>query len=161
MEVHDGLTQRRMNRDGSCNIYCKRCHRLVGTNNGSSGIVFGSVTACAICVAADEDIVLPDDVIEGLNSVRLPNGYLVPEFVVVSAARRDEEAQKTDPMGHDPENNLNQRYWFRAATLGVIKSIKERLTKSESKAQQLARDKKRKRIFERSIEDALRDSVDE
>ena len=90
MEEH--FLPRRNNRDGTRNIYCRQCHRVVGTSNGTMG--FGSVSSCAICLAAEEGVVLPPEVLESLDQVRLPgDGLFVSQFVM-QEAKRAEEAQK-------------------------------------------------------------------
>lgn len=145
---------RRVNRDGSRNIYCRRCGRLVGTN--TANINFGSVTACAVCDAADNDIELSNDVLESLQSCRLPgDGLIVPQFVL-QEERRNEAAIKEDPMSTNPEDRLGSRFWMRAATITAVKTVRDKIATALG-SQKLARDKKRKRIFDRSIADELED----
>jgi hypothetical protein len=150
-----GALPRRYNRDGSRNIFCRRCHRLVGTN--ISQTYFGSVSACAICLAAEEGTELSDEALQAMHSVRIAgDGMLVPSFVL-QEDKRSEEAAKTDPLSNNPEDRLSMRHWFRAATIGgLAKTVKELITKS-SGAQQLAKDKKLKRVFSRSIEESIED----
>ena len=149
---------RRVNRDGTRNVFCRRCHRFVGVSNPSMS--FGSVSSCAICDAADNNIEIPPDILETLNAASLPVDGIIAPALVLQEAKRAEEAAKTDPMGNDPEAALTLRYWLKAATVAVVKTVREKL-KTTSGAQALAAQKKRKRIFDRGIEELLEDPSDE
>ena len=149
---------RRYNRDGTRNVYCKQCHRFVGTNTTSNQ--FGSVSSCAICLAAEEGVELPPDIIAGLHAVRLPgDGMVVPQFVM-QEAERSEAAAKSDPLSKSAEDRLGMRHWLRARTIEKVKSVRERIAKTLG-SQALARDKKRPRIFDRPIKDSIDNLEDE
>lgn len=143
---------RRYNRDGSRNIYCRRCKRFCGTN--LSNTYFGSVSACAVCDAAEKGIEIPPEMLEQLDAIRLPgDGLVVPSFVL-SQDRKAEEAAKADPLSKNAEDRLSLRHWLRASTLKVVKTVAEKV-RTVSGAQQLAREKKLKRVFERGLDELI------
>lgn len=157
MNYEGSLPPRTRLRDGSRLIYCKRCSRLVGVLGGMAN--FGSVDVCAICDAADRGEVLPAETLEALNSSPIPGIGLVPKNVVFSVDQQNEAAKVTDPLTKGEASAvLGPRYWLRAATIAVKKTLKERLVGKDIPAsQKLAIQKRRKPIFSRSLEEEMKD----
>jgi hypothetical protein len=120
-------------------------------------INFGSVSDCAVCVAADNGEELPPEVLASLNSVRMPGVGLVPEYVFHNPEFHI-QAQQQDPMTHgEPELRMGPLYYLRAAGLKVKQTVHDLVLKSELPSQKLAKAKRRKPIFSRSLEDELKD----
>jgi hypothetical protein len=94
-------------------------------------------------------------VLEELQSTRLTDGTLVPQFVLQPDAK-ESQAKREDPMHSEVEDQLSARHWLKAATIDKALSVRDKLA-SALGSQVLAREKKRKRIFDRSIEDTLSD----
>jgi hypothetical protein len=151
-----GLPLRRFNRDGNRIIYCRKCHEPIGLN--SALMNFGSISSCVLCDAAERGEVLPDNIISEIKSSRLALVSNVPGIQFLTAdAERAQEAIALDPLRKEKEDNISStRSRFRAAGIKIIETFKEKITKT-SGAQKLAREKRRKRIFDRPIEDILED----
>lgn len=145
---------KRFNRDGSRIIYCRQCREPVGLN--SILMNFGSVI-CVLCNAANNNEVLPDNVVEEIKASRLALVSNTPGIqFIVQQAKVEEEARKTDPMSAGNEDRISMRYWFKAAGIKVVETFKDVVSR-KSGAQALAREKKRKRIFDRPVEETLED----
>src|SRR6266705_354448 len=84
---------RHYNIDGSRNIYCKQCMRLVGsTASGQAG--FGSCI-CAICDSANNGVDLSPEIQDALtNNVRMQSGFMVPRSAILPTA----EDMPDDPI---------------------------------------------------------------
>lgn len=146
---------KRYNADGSRNVYCRRCGRIVGVN--STSMNFGSVTSCVVCDAADRGEELSPEVLASLNSVRMPGIGLVPETVFFNPQFAIEQ-QKTDPITQgEPELKMGALYYLKAFGLKVKQTVRDVVIKSELPSQKLAKEKRRKPIFTRSLEDELKD----
>lgn len=132
---------RRINLDGSRNIFCNRCHEFICTLSTMEN--FNSAL-CVICQAADRDEVLPPDVIKQLRSRKIGDTYIPLIFV--------EGDKHQDPMVGEQALSGRVEFYIRVISRKAKEAIQEIRTKSKVSVA-LAKEKRKPRIFDRPIDD--------
>lgn len=117
-------------------------------SSGQAG--FGSVSACAICQAANEGTELSPEIQDQLTgNIRISSGFMVPKNAILP----DAENVPDDPiLGKQKKEGLIS-FWGRVLKAGVFAAIdaasKQKIEEPLSK--KVAKERKRSRVF--AIED--------
>jgi len=144
---------RTRNFDGSRNVYCRKCFRLIASLSGGDKS-FGSAI-CAICYAAETGEELSPEIQDALtNNMRMSSGFMAPRDAVLPSLAPPAK----DPMGEDIQGFIG--FWvkvIKAAVFGAVEGAKKEASNPLSK--QVAKEKRRSRVFR--IEDNNSTVVDD
>ena len=109
---------------------------------GTGGDNYGSAI-CAVCDAAANGIVLSEETYQSITGqVRLPTGEVVSRNLITP------EAPKTDPIVGTDTTKIGLDYYFKAITKKILDAAGIEVKRKEPKSKELAKEKKRKRIFD-------------
>lgn len=130
------------NSDGSRNVYCRKCGRLIAAlASGQAG--FGSAI-CAIC--GDQEL-SPENYDALVNNVRIGSGFMVPR----AAIQPEVKDMPDDPVLGKEARAGFINYWVRVIKAAVFRGIeggKEEASKKRVPvSKQVAIERKRKRTF--------------
>lgn len=132
---------RKVNIDGSRNIYCPRCHEFICA---ISCIETFNSALCVVCQAADRGEIFPEEVLRQLRSRKIGDNYIPLIYA--------DPASVTDPMGDDLSIKTGRiEYYSKVITRKVREAVVEIRAKSkESRA--LVKEKRKPRIFDQPLD---------
>lgn len=138
---------KRINPDGSRNIWCMQCTEYIGA---VSAMVSINTAICSVCQAFNEGIDLTEEQVKELRATRL-NGAVVSHAVAFPAQAEDPMA-KLDGVNEEEYKENRLGYFFKALVRQVIRPGIEAFKVTVLESKQVAKEKKRRRVFEQPID---------
>jgi hypothetical protein len=136
---------RKVNSDGSRNIHCSRCFDFICTASAMSGI---NTALCVVCQCDEEGIELTDAQVADLKAVRI-GGQVISH----SAAYPDVVADPmTQATGNEVDTQVGRKGFFVKALVRNMRAAVGAILDVIPESKQLAKEKKRKRIFDLPID---------
>lgn len=137
---------KRVNQDGSRNVWCPLCRSYIGTINAMAAI---STATCAVCQAEKDGIELTPEQVRAIRSVRLGENTFSEEVAYPELP--------IDPMTQASPNEVDAMtgrvgYFVKALVKNmrtILATTKEEILSSK----QVAKEKKRSRLFDLSIDE--------
>jgi hypothetical protein len=141
---------KRVNMDGSRNIWCSDCRRYIGTASAMTAI---NTATCALCQAEKEGIELTEEQARELRNVRIGE-YTVAEIIAFPPP-------VVDPMQAESPDSIDLGvgrvgYYVKALVRNIragVEVVKEAVSTPVYDSKKVAKANKRTRLFELPIDD--------
>lgn len=135
------FSARKVNLDGSRNIFCNRCHEFICAM--SSMEAFNSAL-CVVCQAADRGEIFPEEVLRQLRSRKIGDNY-IPLYIA-------EPEIPPDPMGDDLSIKSGRLEYYVQVVSRKVKEAVQKIKAKSKESRAIAKEKRKPRVFDREID---------
>lgn len=138
---------KRVNADGSRNVWCPQCRQYICSASAMSGI---NTAICIVCQCDNDGVELTPEQVRELRGVR------VGEYTLSQAAAFPEKV--ADPMtlaSPDEIDSMTGRvgYFLKALVRVIVRASKQATTEIAVESKAIAKANKRKRMFDLPLDE--------
>lgn len=144
-----GPGYRPVNSDGTRQVWCPQCRNYISDVGGMSTI---NTAICIICQCENDGIELTAEQVASLRSVRLHSGFVMSQATVYPETVPDPMEVVLDETQPKEDAHVGRVGYFLKALVSVFRPKPETQKNYDTESKKLAKEKKRRRIFDLPID---------